>query len=332
MWTPPALDARQQEAVALIGAARRPLFVGHERPDADVLGSQAALADGLSRRGAEPVICNPDAPESGFSFAAPACGFGWDKGRRLPQHDLIVFCDLSEVGRTAGLAERLLASPAKKVVVDHHRLPDDPFWDALFWDVEAAATGVLAARILHALDVHLDAEIARGVLLALVSDTGFFRFDNTNAEALELAAECARLGVRTADIFRELKQGREARFPAALGALLTRTEYLDEGRVALIVEERELGLGGLVGVGDLALDVLRSVGEVDVALHLRELEDGRCKLSARSKEPAEVHGLASGLGGGGHSRAAGATLSGPLPAARERLLRELDAVDVRPRS
>lgn len=330
VWTPPPLTEPQRAALELIAASRRPLFVGHERPDADVLGSQAALAEGLARRGAEPRILNPDAPSADFAFVAPSCGFGHDKGGRLPRHDLVVFTDMSELSRTAALADRLHESSAPKVVIDHHRLPAEPWWDALFWDVEAAATGVLAARVLHALDVPLDLPTARGVLLALVSDTGFFRFDNANREAFEVAAACAAVGARTSDVFRQLKQDRAPGFPAALSALLSCVEYLDDGRVALMVEERALGASGFAGLGDLALDVLRSVGRVDVALHVRELENGSFKLSARSKDPAEVHGLATALGGGGHARAAGATLDGPVDAARARLAAELDRIDLRP--
>lgn len=330
MWTPPTPTEPQRRALKLLRSARRPLLVGHERPDPDVLGSQAALAEGLSRSGAEPTVMNPDAPSSDFAFVAPACGFGHYKGGRLPRHDLIVFTDMSELSRTAALADRIVESSAPKVVIDHHRLPADAWWDELFWDVEAAATGVLIARVLGALGVPMDAAIARGVLLALVSDTGFFRFDNTNVEAFEVAAACAAAGASTASIFRHLKQDRDPRFPAALATLLSRVEYLDEGRVALIFEERTLGAGGQPGLGDLALDLLRSVGRVDAALHLRELEDGRFKLSARSKEPAEVHGLATRLGGGGHARAAGATLPGPAAAARARLLDELAQVPLRP--
>lgn len=325
-----APNAEQQRALELLRAARRPLLVGHERPDPDVLGSQAALAEGLARLGAEPTVMNPDAPSSDFGFVAPACGFAHYKGGRLPRHDLVVFTDMSELSRTAAMASRLVESSAPKVVIDHHRLPDEPWWDALFWDVEAAATGVLVARVLAALGVPLDERIACGVLLALVTDTGFFRFDNTNVEAFETAAACVAAGASTSAIFRHLKQDRDPRFPSALATLLTQVEYLDEGRVALIFEERALGAGGLPGLGDLALDLLRSVGTVDTALHVRELDDGRFKLSARAKDPAEVHGLATGLGGGGHARAAGATLAGPAAAARARLFEELERATLRP--
>src|SRR5690606_27363956 len=143
-------------------------------------------------------------------------------------------------------------------------------------------------------------------------DTGSFRFDNTNEEALALAAECARGGARTSEIHAALAQQHDPRFPRALGEHLARTRYIEDGRVAIVDEPRSLGTGGLPGLTDVVLDVLRSVEGVEIALHVRELEDGRCKLSARARAPGDVHDVAVRLGGGGHVRAAGATLEGPL--------------------
>ncbi|MEZ5978923.1 MAG: DHH family phosphoesterase [Planctomycetota bacterium] len=325
MDRPSELDERAEAALRVLRAAERPLLVGHERPDSDVLGSEAALADGLAMLGALPTIVNPDAPARGFEFVEPACGFGFDRGGRLPRHDLVVFLDLNELSRTGAMAERLAASTAPKLVVDHHVLPDVAWWDEAIVDVGAAATGVLVARVLHRLGVPIEGNVARGVLVALVGDTGSFRFDNTNEEALSIAAECARGGASTSQIHAAMAQRRDPRFPAALAAHLARARYLEDGRVAIVDEPRSLGTGGLPGLSDVVLDVLRSVEEVEIALHVRELEDGSCKLSARAKAPADVHDLAIRLGGGGHVRAAGATVDGPLDAAVARVLDALEA-------
>jgi len=330
MWSPPEPTPQQQRALDALRAARRPLLVGHERPDADVLGSQAALARGLASLGAEPTVLNADAPPRGFDWIEPPCGFRHDRGGRLPSHDLIVLLDLSELARTGALAARLAASPAPRLVVDHHRLPADEEPTLAFHDERAAATGVLVARILAHLRAPLCPDTARAIALAVVSDTGSFRHDTTDAEALAVASLCVARGADLGEIHRRTAQQRDPRFPQALAALLARTRYLHGGRTALVDEPRSLGLGGIEGLSGALLDLLRSVGEVDVALHLRESADGVCRLSARSKPPAEVHGLAVRLGGGGHARAAGATLSGPLAQALERLEHELSTAALRP--
>jgi len=335
MWPPREPTDEQRRALDRLRAARRPLLVGHERPDADVLGSQAALARGLAALGARPTVLNPDAAGRAFGWIEPPCGFDFQRGRRLPEHDLVVLLDLCELERTGSLAELLRASAAPRVVIDHHRRTpldvrqngDAGQGDAAevhwFHDESAAATGVLVARALVALGIALDAAIAQALLVAIVSDTGSFRYDTTNAEVLALGAACVAAGASTEAVQRRLAQDRDPRFPQALGALLARVRYLDGGRVALVDEPATLGLGGIENLSDAVLDVLRSVGPVEVALHLRELADGTCRVSLRAKPPAQVHALAVRLGGGGHARAAAATLPGPFARALAQLEKEL---------
>jgi phosphoesterase RecJ-like protein len=330
MWPPREPTDEQRRALDRLRSARRPLLVGHERPDADVLGSQAALARGLAVLGARPTVLNPDAAGRAFGWIEPPCGFDFHRGRRLPEHDLVVLLDLCELERTGSLAELLRASAAPRLVIDHHRRtsPGEAERGAaaeLHWfhDDSAAATGVLVARALVALGIAFDAAIAQALLVAIVSDTGSFRYDTTNAEVLALGAACVAAGASTEAVQRRFAQDRDPCFPQALGALLARVRYLDGGRVALVDEPAALGLGGIENLSDAVLDVLRSVGPVEVALHLRELADGNCRVSLRAKPPAQVHALAVRLGGGGHARAAAATLPGPFAHALARLEEEL---------
>ncbi len=80
---------------------------------------------------------------------------------------------------------------------------------------------------------------------------------------------------------------------------------------------------------DEVLDILRAVESVEVVLLVRELIDGTCKLSARAKHDYPVNELAARFGGGGHRKAAGATLSGPLALAKRAVVDALLA-DFRP--
>ena len=105
-----------------------------------------------------------------------------------------------------------------------------------------------------------------------------------------------------------------------MGSLLSHLSYHADGRLAVIHWSCADEAVHELRDADLALDALRAVADVEVVLFLRELPDGNCKLSARSKRTYDVQRLASGFGGGGHVRAAGARLPGPLAEARERLI------------
>src|SRR6185295_18992506 len=94
-----------------------------------------------------------------------------------------------------------------------------PWWDERFVDVTASATGVLVWRVLRALGAPLDALVAKAVFTSLVTDTGWFRYSNTDAETLALAGELIERGADPAALFGALYQRRPPEEPRALAAV-----------------------------------------------------------------------------------------------------------------
>ncbi|MFN0242039.1 MAG: DHH family phosphoesterase [Planctomycetota bacterium] len=314
------LDPSQLRALELLRQGRRFLLTGHVRPDGDCIGAQAALSRVLQAQGKEVTILNPDPPEARFDYLARDCAYRTYKGGALPQHDVAVLLDFSELSRTGPLEKPLAAAPSKKVVIDHHIHHGAAWWDEAFVDSTASATGLIVQRIAHALDVALDVVAARGVFTSLVTDTGWFKYSNTDAETLAAAGEMIRLGVQPTEIFGALYQRRGREHPLAIGRLLSRVEYLADDRVALVVQTRAETMDADKVDTDEMLDILRSVKSIEVVLYLRELPDGSTKLSARSKSDYDVNRLARQFGGGGHKKASGATLSGDLSNIRARVV------------
>jgi phosphoesterase RecJ-like protein len=316
----PILDAEQERALALVRASRRFLLVGHVRPDGDCLGGQGALARGLERLGKEVAILNADAPGPAFDYLTRELPYSVYAGGALPAHDVVVLVDFNELARTGPMAPAIERASSRKLVIDHHPHAGPPWWDERFVDVSASASGVLVWRILRALGAPLDALIAKAVFTSLVTDTGWFRYSNTDEETLSVAAELVGLGVEPAALFAALFQRRSPDEPLALAAVLGRLEYFADGRVAVVAQP--LGNGGAPALddGDPLLDILRTVESVELVLYLRETEPGSCKLSARSKTALDVNRLARRFGGGGHVKAAGATILGPLPEVRARVV------------
>lgn len=313
----PAVDTGP--AVQLLRGARRVLLTGHMRPDGDCVGSQAALGRILVALGKEARVLNPDPPEPRFAELLGAVEFQSDDGGALPPHDLIVMLDGSELQRTGALAPRLRASAARKLVIDHHVHEGDEWWDAAYLDVRASATGLLVHRLAKALGVALDEVAARGIFTSVVTDTGWFRYSNTDPETLSVAAELVAAGVRPSEVYRAIYQRQPLHHPVALGAALGRTELLLGGRLAVV--DVPAGAEGTPEVdGDDVLDVLRSVSTVEVALFVRGIDGARTKLSARAKGDYDVRALAASFGGGGHAKAAGATLPMPLAEARRAIV------------
>ncbi|MEZ6014114.1 MAG: bifunctional oligoribonuclease/PAP phosphatase NrnA [Planctomycetota bacterium] len=314
-----AAEVDQEPALALLRTSRQVLLTGHERPDGDCVGAQAALAGVLTALGKSVRVLNPDRPEPRFRELLDEAVFTVDDGGPLPPHDLIVMLDGGDLGRTGALSARFQASDAKKLVIDHHVHDGDAWWDAAYVDVRASATGLLVYRLSRALAVTLDPRAARGVFTSLVTDTGWFRYSNADAETFEVAAALIGAGVRPFEIYRDIYQRQPQHHPRSLGSALGRTEFYLGGRIAVV----DLPLSATSDAptdGDEVLDTLRSVDGVEVALVVRAVDPQRSKLSARAKGDCDVRLLAAAFGGGGHVKAAGATIHEPLVAARAKVL------------
>jgi bifunctional oligoribonuclease and PAP phosphatase NrnA len=316
----PALDAAQRGALELLRASQRFVLCGHMRPDGDCIGAQAALSRVLASMGKDVWVINPDPPEARFDYLAREVRYRAWTGGELPAHDACVMLDFCEPQRLGVLEQPLFAAPSKKIVVDHHVHEGRAFWDAAFIDVRAAATGLLVRRIARALDVELDRVAALGVFTSIVTDTGWFKYSNTDAETLAVAAEMVELGVEPQSVYAALYQRRTRDHPLHVGRLLASAEYLHDGKLVVVGWPREDVVDADVADTDEVLDILRSVRTVEVVLFLRETKTGQVKISARSKTDYDVQALLRALGGGGHRKAAGATVAGTLDEVRARVV------------
>jgi len=315
------LDPGSLRALDLLRRGRRFLICGHARPDGDCIGAEAALARALSGLGKTAEVMNPDPVEPRFAYLARECSYGSFRGT-LPEHDVAVLLDFSELSRTGPMAPALARATSKKLVVDHHIHHGEPWWDEAFLDSSASATGLLVYRIARALGAPFDAVAARGVFTSIVTDTGWFKYSNTDAETLRVASEMVALGADPNAIFAALNQTRPKIHPLFVGRLLSRAEFLADDRLAVVDLPASERMSSEDLDSDEVLDILRSVATVEVVLYLRELPDGTCKLSARSKGAYDVNALARRFGGGGHRKASGATIPGPLADARARVVAE----------
>jgi len=309
----------RERALALLRGAERFVLCGHVRPDGDCLGAQTALCGVLERLGKQVWIYNSEPLPPQLDYLAQGTVFRvYDRGA-LPEHDVSVMLDFCELGRTGPLEPALAAARSKKLVIDHHLFHGAPWWDFAYVDPTASATGLLVRRIARELDVPLDPRIALGVYTSIVTDTGWFKYSNTDAETFATASELVAAGVEPAKLFNAIYQRNSRAQPLGVARALSRLEYFGDGRIAVIdLPHAKNGEADLPD-GDDVLDLLRAVRRVEVVLFFRELKDGTVKLSARSKTDFDVNQLARAFGGGGHAKASGATLPGPLAEVRQRV-------------
>lgn len=305
-------DARR--AADALRAARRVILTTHVNADGDGTGSQVAVASWLRANGAEAWILNPTPFPDMFRFMLPedwTVPVGSRRAEDLADSaDLAVILDTGEVpriGRAKPLIDHLPA-----VVVDHHPPGSKPIGGISFRDPTASATGELVYDLLSQTDGPWTDASLLGMYVAILTDTGGFRFSNSTAEAHEVVAALIRRGLDTEAAYNQVYGAAPIRRFQLLHAALETLEA-DAG-VAWMTVPPDAFQALNAGPADLEglVDYPRGVEETEVALLFRRTSSGGTKISLRSNGPVDVNRLARQFGGGGHVKAAGASLEEPL--------------------
>ena len=323
-------ESRLDEVLRLLAGAESVVITTHANADGDGAGSEVALAAFLRARGVEAWIVNPTPFPESYAFLLPDPGWaiptpGEEASRRCREANLAVVVDTAEVpriGRVKGLIREL-----PKVVIDHHPPGRRAIEGVVFRDTAACATGALVFELIERAGGPWSEVIARALYIAVLTDTGGFRFTNTNPACLRVAARLVELGAAPEELYRAA-YGRfhPRRFELLRESLATLAVH-ESGRVAWMIVPKQAydRLGATVEDLEGFVDVPRDVAGVEVAVLFRTTADGRIKVSLRSLPPVDVNVIAVELGGGGHVRAAAAVVKGPLDEAVERVVRRVEA-------
>ncbi len=296
----------------------------HVGGDGDGWGSAIALAHHFGPADVDVRLLAASPLPQRFRFLLPAgaepLGADESGSEALRTADVQVVVDASEPGRLGEFAP--LYQPERTVVIDHHAVATTGIEAALsLIDPAAAATAELVYDVLAHTGRATRAATARALYVGLVTDTGSFRYSNSTPHAHRLAAALIEAGADPEALYRPLFAVSSA---AELGSLraalegLQRDEALGLTWTALdaAVARRFGALEEYEGI----IDQLRNLEGTEIAVLFRELEGGEVKVSWRSTGAANVAALARSFGGGGHEKAAGATVPGGLAAVTEQVL------------
>jgi phosphoesterase RecJ-like protein len=314
-----AAEAVPPAVRGLLGGARHVLAVGHENPDADAVGAALAVGMLVEARGGRATVAFSDPPPPLYAFL-PAV----ERVRTDPDpgedYDLLVVCDCAEDERIGALAARhaALFASLPRLVIDHHA-SNDARHEADWIDPAAAATCELVALLAVALGVRLDAgdgALATALMAGIVMDTATFAHPNATPRTLTVAAALVEAGAPLSDISRRLYRTKPGAQLRLFGRVLGRLETSPDG----LVTWSTLGLADIRDTGSLPaysegiIDLLAQSETAEVSMLLKEQDDGTTRLSVRTR-PGGVDAtvLTGAFGGGGHARAAGATV--PMPVA-----------------
>ncbi len=315
--TDPAPAARV--AQALLDHDGPIVVVAHVDPDGDALGSVLTLARALTRLGRDVHAAMPAPPRFLQFLAEP--GELEAPLTALAPGTLVAVVD-TELRRSVGAP---LDAAVRVVNVDHHGTNPGGA-DVLWVDPAYASASMMVADVVDALGVPWDAQLATPCLAGLMTDTGHFRFGNTDRRALERAGRLIDAGVAYAELSDRL-QWRHPAYYGMLARVMGTVRYRLDGRVVLLDQTLEMRADAAAN-GDDADDFVQQVRYAEgtlVAAILKERPEG-VKVSVRSRAGVSAQAICVALGGGGHVAAAGATLAGvDLAVAEQRLLGAIEA-------
>jgi len=323
--TPSGRVAAVKRARDALLAARRAVLTTHLNADGDGAGCEAALVSWLRAHGAEAWIVNPTPFPDQFRFLieseewiVPA---GSEKARRLAATaDLAVVLDTGEVPRIGRVRDLIRDVPT--LVVDHHPPGDRSIGGISLRDPAACATGELVFDIVSSSRGPWTDEVALGIYVAILTDTGGFRFTNATPESHHIAAELIERGVNPETTYdRIYGDAPLRRYELLRDALGTLRHDAEAGISWMIVPTESFERVGATGE-DLEgmIDVPRTVRGTRVALLFRGTSTTDIKVSFRSNGEVDVNRLARRFDGGGHVKASGATLPGPMERAVEQVV------------
>jgi bifunctional oligoribonuclease and PAP phosphatase NrnA len=305
------------------------LLTTHVNPDGDAIGSEIAFAYLLRQQGKQVRILNDSPTPRAFDWLAAAGPVEvYDEAlaeTRFAEAGALVVIDTGNRQRIGRLSAHLDRHAIAIAVVDHH-VSHDGFGQVNVIEPECAATAVLVHELLLEAGIAPDARAAEALFVGLATDTGNFRYSNTDARALRMAADLVEWGVDAADVAARVHQvaspGRLRFFGEALAAL----EMRMGGQLAVVeVSPEQFERHGLVGADTEGLvDMPRAIEGVEAVALFSEVEPGKVKVSLRSTGRVNIDGVCSRLGGGGHPHAAGVMLRGSREQAKARVLPDLE--------
>lgn len=300
------------------------LIISHVNPDGDTLGTMCALQLAIYnqyKKKAEMLILSK-LPKV-YSFLpnvneAKSLDM-FDKSR---EYDLVVTTDVASLDRL--IDAQVLFNKAKfSVNIDHHRT-NNGFGDLTFIDPTASSSGEVLFGMVKDLGWKFDLDTAKCIYTAILTDTGGFRFENTNANVFRIAAELTEMGINPKCMYKKCYESKSKGIVLFQHYCVNKAVFSRDDKIAYTtVYKRDMEK---FAVGDDATDgiaeMLRAIDTTEISFVVKEVDSKICKISMRSKS-VDIASVCSKFGGGGHMFAAGCTIKSSCEDAVKKLLSEI---------
>jgi phosphoesterase RecJ-like protein len=300
------------EIERVLARAGRILVASHVRPDGDALGSAIAFGLWLRGLGRDVTVWNEEGVTAKYRYL-PGCEIVGVPPGEAEDFDVVVALDTSVRDRL-GSVWAAVKSTAVVVNIDHH-VSNQGYGELNHIDPSSPATGQIVFEFLRSVGAVITPDIATNLFAAISTDTGSFQYAGTSPRTFRVAAELVEAGVEVAELSRQMYENQPRRRLELLRHALNEARFTCDDHVVsftlTLAAASEMGV--IPEDNEGVIDHLRSVEGVVAAVFFEELEEGRVRVSARSKDArVDVCKVCQMFGGGGHPLAAGARVRGAL--------------------
>ncbi len=308
------------EILVEINKSENIAIMAHESPDGDAIGSALAMCLALRNMGKNAIVLMKEFPEI-FSYLP---GIEYIKTEsEIKKYDLAISVDCPNKERLDKEYIEIYEDAKVKVQFDHHN-KNNMFGDYNVVNHVSPATAQILVSSFEYLKIEITKDIAICLLTGIITDTGGFKNSNVTVESFEFASWCLEKGINLPKIYKQsLLTMSRTKFEAEKLAM-DRLEFLADGKITFtyLTKADDEAIGLKAGERAGIVEIGKNIDGVEVSIFLYEKELGY-KASLRSNEYVNVSDVASVFGGGGHIKAAGATLNMSFEEAKKAIISEV---------
>ncbi len=295
-------------------------ITSHIDPDGDSIGSILGLGLALKQKYKNIKILIRDSLPSRYEFLPGSELIKKYDDIEEQKFDLLFVLDCGDEKRIG--SNEILKNSKTIVNIDHH-ISNTKFGDINIIDASSSSTCEMVFSFIKDLNLLINKEVATCIYTGIVTDSGNFMYDSATEKTHLIASELLKTNLNKGRIIYNLYQRKSINSLKFIGYSLTNMKIALDGRLAIFKVTLDLlnefnvsydNIEGLVSYG-------RDIEGIDISVVIREQENGKVKLSFRSKDDdVDVRALAQLFNGGGHKKASGATLTASLAEAESMVI------------
>lgn len=300
------------------------VILTHEAPDGDAIGSALAMKVALKQLGKEADVVIREFPKV-FDFLPGRKEIKLDTN--IEKYDLAISLDCADLKRLDG--NEYFEKAKQTIVIDHHG-SNKMYGDFNFVNPVAPACCQILIGMFEYFNIKIDKELGTCILTGIITDTGGFRYSGVTPETFEFTADLLTRGVNVSDIYKRVLETKTKANFELMRRTIDRMEFLEDGKITFtyITNQDLKEVNASVGDHEGLVEIGRDIEGVEVSIFIRQKEDDEntYKISMRSNEYVNVSDICFKFGGGGHEKAAGATMQGNIEQVKQKVINEVKKV------